>query len=397
LTAEMRKLYESMNQTTEKFMPAIFLERLRQFAPQFAEFRPGQGYAQQDAEECLGAIFQSLRDSHVIVPATGGNVPFEKYVMGEMTKELTCDEAPEEEPIVAHEPFLKIECNIIQGTNYMESSIKENLDQKIEKDSPSLSRSAVYSQKSRISRLPSTLLVHMVRFYWRRDINKKAKIMRRVVFPYELDLLNWSTDDLKAKLLPINVRLKEIEKSRTERRNIRKKTKSAVSSGAPAPTGSAPIAPPMVAAGGSVNDVTMSDGADTGPVIASESTNVIVHSETMEDEASIRQREATELFDLLPDDLRADVGSNYSGLYELVGIVGHRGSSADGGHYIGYVRRDVFEEVDKRNYDDPATDQWVKFDDDKVSILTVDKIDGLQGGGEDTAAYILLYRSKRFD
>jgi hypothetical protein len=42
-----------------------------------------------DAEECLGAIFQSLRDSHVAVPATGenGNVPFEKYVMGEMTKE----------------------------------------------------------------------------------------------------------------------------------------------------------------------------------------------------------------------------------------------------------------------------------------------------------------------
>jgi ubiquitin carboxyl-terminal hydrolase 14 len=105
LTAEMRKLYTNMNQTTEKFMPAVFLERLRQFAPQFAEFRPGQGYAQQgertpsvnkpkaslisslDAEECLGAIFQSLRDSHVAVPATSGSIPFEKYVMGEMTKE----------------------------------------------------------------------------------------------------------------------------------------------------------------------------------------------------------------------------------------------------------------------------------------------------------------------
>jgi hypothetical protein len=33
----------------------------------------------------------------------------------------------------------------------------------------------------------------------------------------------------------------------------------------------------------------------------------------------------------------------------------------------------------------------------QVSILNVDKIEGLQGGGEDTAAYILLYRSKRFD
>jgi ubiquitin carboxyl-terminal hydrolase 14 len=62
------------------------------------------------------------------------------------------------------------------------------------------------------------------------------------VFPYELDLLDWLTDDLKAKLLPINVRLKEIEKARTERRNIRRKTKLAVSPGAPVLTGSAPIA-----------------------------------------------------------------------------------------------------------------------------------------------------------
>lgn len=132
-------------------------------------------------------------------------------------------------------------------------------------------------------------------------------------------MLDWVTDDLKAKLLPINVRLKEIEKGRAERRNIRKKTKSVVPLGAPAPTGSAPIAPPMVAAGGSVSDVTMSDGANTGPVVAPESNNVVVHSETIEDEALIRQREATELFDLLPDHLKADVGANYSGLYELVG------------------------------------------------------------------------------
>ena len=132
-------------------------------------------------------------------------------------------------------------------------------------------------------------------------------------------MLDWVTDDLKAKLLPINARLKEIEKARAERRNIRKKTKSAISPGAPAPTGSAPIAPPMIAAGGSVNDVTMSDGADTGPVVAPESTNVVVHPETVEDEPSIRQREATELFDSLPDDLKADIGSNYSGMYELVG------------------------------------------------------------------------------
>lgn len=60
---------------------------------------------------------------------------------------------------------------------YLTSDLFQSLDQKIEKDSPSLGRSAVYTQTSRLARLPSYLAVHMVRFAWRRDINKKAKIM----------------------------------------------------------------------------------------------------------------------------------------------------------------------------------------------------------------------------
>lgn len=55
--------------------------------------------------------------------------------------------------------------------------LPQSLDQTIEKHSPTLGREARYTQHSRISRLPSNLMVHMVRFHWRRDINKKAKIM----------------------------------------------------------------------------------------------------------------------------------------------------------------------------------------------------------------------------
>ena len=51
------------------------------------------------------------------------------------------------------------------------------LDQKLDKRSPSLGRDAVYTQRSRLTRLPTYLTIHMVRFAWRRDINKKAKIM----------------------------------------------------------------------------------------------------------------------------------------------------------------------------------------------------------------------------
>ena len=51
------------------------------------------------------------------------------------------------------------------------------LDGEIEKQSPSLGREAVYTSTQRLTRLPSYLTVHMVRFAWKRDIGKKAKIM----------------------------------------------------------------------------------------------------------------------------------------------------------------------------------------------------------------------------
>ena len=142
----------------------------------------------------------------------------EQYLMGEMRRELsfmlvqphfdssklnccrvsrlTCDEASDELPSISNETFTKIECNINMGTNYMlqgimnvrmhlhnlphthlELSCAQSLDQKVEKRSPSLGREAMYSQKSRVTRLPGYLVVHMVRFAWRQDIGKKAKIM----------------------------------------------------------------------------------------------------------------------------------------------------------------------------------------------------------------------------
>lgn len=55
----------------------------------------------------------------------------------------------------------------------------QGLDQQITKRSPTLDRDAVYSHHSRLERLPTYLTVHMVRFAWKSDIGKKAKIMVR--------------------------------------------------------------------------------------------------------------------------------------------------------------------------------------------------------------------------
>ena len=93
----------------------------------------------------------------------------------------------------------------------MHTGIMEALNQKIEKFSPTLNRQSIYTQRSRLSRIPINLMIHVVRFAWKREIGKKAKIMRRVAFPQELDVLDLCTDDLREKLTPVNKRLKEIE------------------------------------------------------------------------------------------------------------------------------------------------------------------------------------------
>lgn len=70
------------------------------------------------------------------------------------------------------------------------------LDEKITKRSPTLGRDAEYSQHSRLERLPTYLTIHMVRFAWKTDAGKKAKIMVRKLqwgSAYSVDLPSLSS------------------------------------------------------------------------------------------------------------------------------------------------------------------------------------------------------------
>lgn len=75
---------------------------------------------------------------------------------------------------------------------------------------------------------------------------------------------------------------------------------------------------------------------------------------------------------------------NRTGLYELCAIVSHQGRSADGGHYVAWVRQDG----DK--------DSWLEFDDDKVTPRSKQEIAALsgKGGGDWHIAYLLIYRTR---
>lgn len=74
----------------------------------------------------------------------------------------------------------------------------------------------------------------------------------------------------------------------------------------------------------------------------------------------------------------------------ILGIVTHKGASADSGHYIGWVKKSAL--TPPIPGEEPLIEEWYKFDDDKVSTVDRDKIASLDGGGEDSTAYILLYR-----
>ncbi|KAG2117108.1 uncharacterized protein F5147DRAFT_750863 [Suillus discolor] len=380
LPRALRDLYSNMSRTTEGYIPNSFLTVLRQIVPQFGEVdRSGKngilgGYAQQDAEECWTQLANGLKEVPGIDATgnttAGGRRFVDQFMMAEIRRELKCDEAPEEPSTVTIEKVLKVECNISATTNYMHTGIKDALNSQLDKNSPSLGRQAVYSQTSRLSRLPSYLTVHMVRFAWRRDIGKKAKIMRKVKFASEFDALEIVTDELKSKLTPVSSRLKSIEKERAERRKVRKRTK--------------------VAQEASSSSRPAEESADVEMAPASE-----VVPGDLEEESVYRARELQELEGLADADLKNDFGCSVTGLYDLVAIVTHKGADADAGHYIGFVKKSVFhaKSGDGRAFDEDDED-WYKFDDDKVSVFPKEKLGTIDGGGEDASAYVLLYRSK---
>ena len=114
----------------------------------------------------------------------------------------------------------------------------------------------------------------------------------------------------------------------------------------------------------------------------------------------------------------------------------HKGAAADAGHYIGFVKKSVFHATKSASASasdvavpgspmnisapsgaaavgiDEEDEDWYKFDDDKVSVFPKEKLGTLDGGGqlyllvfksspdlfnhsgEDSSAYVLVYKSK---
>lgn len=407
LAAQLAGLYSKMSLTQEAFPPMNFLDALRVVFPQFAEkAKSSNGYAQQDAEEAWSQIVQQLSQKVKVREEEGApEMSFvDKYMSGEFSSTLECDEEEArnggEEAVKSKDQFYKLNCHIDGSTNHLRDGILAALSEKLEKKSEVLDRDSTYTKKSKISRAPKYLTVHFVRFFWKRETQKKAKIMRKVTFPQELDIVEFCSDELKKALVPVRDKVREIRKDEEDIERARKRRKKNHEKDVGDIAGGAGLPSERELKEKEKQEKERKERkgeSDNKPETATDADTVM--GETYKTDAEIdAEKDAAlltakkELNALIDPALRIDDGANQSGLYELRGVVTHQGASADSGHYTAYVKKTapVDPKTGKKGEEDG---KWWWFNDDKVTEVTVDKVEALAGGGESHSALILLYKA----
>lgn len=323
LVLQLKRVFQQLDEKKKDYVvPRELVTSLRVNSPMFNERDQMGMYKQQDAEEAFTLLLRSLEK--VI-----GDDFIENFVIRfkSLTKN-TEDESDVDEKI---EQDLKLQCHINGSTNFLKNGLIESLNDTVEKRSARLDKECVYEVNKKITKLPSVLTVQFVRFFWKRSTNRKSKILRKVQFPFQLDLADVLDDGYREEKIKIRDELRNVEKQQlTEEREFKKQKK-----------------------------------------------NILPKDEDEFDEKQYKKF-VEQFKEKFPKELQN--GENPSSLYNLNAVITHQGTSADSGHYQAFV---------KDKYND---NRWWRFNDDKVSIVDKEKIESLAGGGESDSALILIYK-----
>ncbi|KAM1241006.1 hypothetical protein ACFX2J_046254 [Malus domestica] len=282
LTIATRGLFSELDKSVKAVAPMQFWMVLRKKYPQFGQQHNGT-FMQQDAEECwsqlLYTLSQSLRSS-----GSSESPDSVKALFGiELVSRVHCVESGEESSEA--ESVYSLKCHISHEVNHLHEGLKHGLKSELEKNSPSLGRSAIYVKESLINGLPRYLTIQFVRFFWKRESNQKAKILRKVDYPLQLDIFDLCSDDLRKTLEAPRQRLRDEEGKKL---GLKPSEKSSDSKD---------------------KDIEMSD-------VEGSSNRSGESSNPTSDEGAM------------------------TGIYDLVAVLTHKGRSADSGHYVAWVKQE---------------------------------------------------------
>eukprot|EP00013_Stygamoeba_regulata_P006781 CAMPEP_0177629698 /NCGR_PEP_ID=MMETSP0447-20121125/808_1 /TAXON_ID=0 /ORGANISM="Stygamoeba regulata, Strain BSH-02190019" /LENGTH=453 /DNA_ID=CAMNT_0019131039 /DNA_START=25 /DNA_END=1382 /DNA_ORIENTATION=+ len=274
LATQLQETFSALDTTTGA--PMKLLNTFRLAFPQFSQVDNSGHYMQQDAEECFSQLLTALRG--VKLPTEGSPPAIPTLFEGEFQTKLECAETDAEPPQVAREKFMKLSCHIGHTTSHLLAGLKDSLQGTLEKTPESLGRLATYKKTHLIARLPPVLVVQFVRFHWRADTKKKAKIGRPVDFPFDLDLYTLCSEDLQKELDPVRKQMRERQEAEYQKALEQRK-----------------------AAG----------------------------------DVDAKKKEVTAVLEA--DDFEFDM-KNSNGHYELRMVISHKGRIADSGHYVAWVK-----------------------------------------------------------
>jgi len=296
ITSYMGELFQAQDQSAIPLTPHAFTQSFRTTYPQFDETDNNNRHMQQDADECLQQLMTAMASKLTKTPGNVKGTNMIDYLFGgQLRYEMKNTENEKEDSQVSFEKFRKLKCFIKLDINYMFQGLTAGLEENLERRSPTLNRTCVYSKIGRISKLPRYLIVQYVRFFWKTDTSKKAKILRKVVFPPKFDVMRFCDDDLKASLSYVRNQLAE-EKSKAL-------------------------------------------GLKSTDEIKQEAIAKRAKKSKKEPEPEVVKQ--IDVSKLQPTDT--------SGNYNLQGVVTHKGRMADSGHYVGWVQKDGDEWI---KYDD---------------------------------------------
>lgn len=264
----------------------------------------------------------------------------------------------------------------------MHEGIELGLSGQIEKNADTLGRNAVWNKQERIDRLPRYLCVQFARFYWKeamvfeegREVQRgqKCKIMKPVSFPDIFDVFNFCSDKVKAIL--------KVQRHR-HAMEILNKTGGEAPADGDAAMADAPPAPPAegasAAAAAAVPPAAPAAAASSAAAPMEEDDELAAALKMSMGDATAAAAPAADA--VAGPGLPVD----FQGNYELYAVVTHQGRSADGGHYMGWVRAAGAD-----------NDQWHIFDDADVTECKTEDVTNLKGGGDWPMAYLCFYRAK---
>ena len=270
--------------------------------PQFAEKdKEGGGFQQQDADECFQGMLSTLEPT--MSTPTGGNI-IDQLFSFDVQYKIKNKETEEEEETTNFERLRRLPCIIdAEGApvNQLSEGILVGLEGDLEKHSSLLERSCIYSKTGRISSLPSYLIVQNIRFIWKAKdmgtMNKaqKAKILRAVTFPKVLDVSPFCTPELQAEFKDVRRVLKDRDDER--HKNQEKEYEE------------------------------FKKQFEKNADMDTQKINKIFKEKKREEETEQHEK----------DLWREHTGGRPTGNYELVGVITHKGRSADSGHYLGWT------------------------------------------------------------